>query len=414
MLLMVDKLNNCLHQRFLCSLVLVFLLSLSLVSAAAAASSPSATPSSSYGVTARLTIADVAAFRDGRDEEISYNFGYIRGYNDAKSGGAMGSYYIFNIKRIIGLNPTSQQAYEYNEMLFAKEQRGDYLTGYREGYKDSATGNPRKIATDFLNEYGLGDITALRKVEPSATRRVPSTSISFFKRYAITPDMTVSDIAYTLGKRDAEEKNGKDPFRVLAQLKTLASIEADQLHRRLSLDRGTFLNFYNAGYLSVTSPAKKKVDYSNVEQSQKPTSVRLTDAEQLGTKYGRLHALMGLGKQPYNFVHSPRLLEGKISSDVAIAQSETQSYVQAYRRAYDDITVGQQQERYTWDQRLYQLGYEHGAADRLAGAASRPYSYIHFYKVSDDTKNLEIGEYLKVYINDFIKGYRDGYKGTAA
>ena len=408
------------------NVLLVFVLVLSLLVCSSLAFAIStvemgSTPGSHYNsaVTQRTKTVNLNDLKSkGIDKELSGAFGYERGYMDALAKKPMQPYYILTSRKVVGLSPNDGASHFQVEKLLAKTNKGNYISAYRQAYRDAKNGREAKISGDLFVRYDLLDASQTKRIlsvqGPSSTVALSSTQhttqYSFYNKYSVTPDMSTVDIAHAIGKKDAEDEKGKAPLQALETLRFLTTIESDALYRKLNTDRGDFITYYNLGYESI-KPVKETVPYfsSLRSQSQKPASQKKMDATRIGEKYGRLHALLGERKRPYQF-YSRWYFDRMSPEESAIARADSTTYVRTYKAAYDQLNTQIVQQQLTWKERMEDIGYDHGSADKIEGVPARPHALAeHYRRKGRSGTDLEIAAQLKIHFGSFLNGYRKGY-----
>ena len=146
-----------------------------------------------------LVICSVGVFADlvsqnelrkaGIEGDVAYAVGYYHGYNDKTANKGSGPHTVFNY-----YGRTTGSRYTPNEVLVAKWNKGDYITGYKEGYNTARSGEAMN-----QNIQNLIDTYILTEEEEKVSTPIPTVKMSDMKPIsAVTLSISALNGVYSI------------------------------------------------------------------------------------------------------------------------------------------------------------------------------------------------------------------------
>lgn len=373
----------------------------------------------------------------GIEKDVAYACGYTNGYDDQIAQKASRPLSILGkYKRVNTDDPDyfcSGMAYLY---------KGSYVTGYKLGYIDAHDGKEREVSTDFMTEYNLIK-------EGSAAE----SNIVTYTRWNIDELDTsqgIANLAYEIGYTDASKGNAKAPLKMMSDLAKDQSRSVRDVYEWIRENRGTFITKYKEGYDAYSgkettseetqaegydaysNPTASTESDSNTPASQLSASEQKKNGYNTGYKFGYADAIAGKASNPQTILNYDWVLNARYSdtgkyesvswyklptgvekSDVEKAIADKASYIKGYRAGYEVGTKerrGQRTGDLTDAQYVYEIGYDVGTADAVAGKRSNPHTYTwKSSRYATSTQDLDYAKLIRYNRGEYIKGYKDGY-----
>ncbi len=365
----------------------------------------------------------------GIADDVSYSYGYTKGYNDQSAGKASTPLAILTkFRRVSDEDP------DYFGAELAYRYKGSYTKGYNEGYDDASDDKERAVSEDFLYEYDV--------IKEGSVQSM-SQGTYIYNRWnldELDTSQGIENLAYEIGYTDAGKGNAKAPMKIMYDLAKDDRREVRNVYEWIRKNRGTFNKKYKEGYEAYLASTKEKTTVTISRQSSKLASQQSGEeqakaAYDVGYMMGSSDANKGKPSNPqtvlnydwilnarYNdagqYEHDNRnwysLPQGVSREDVAKAQADDAEYLKGYREGYTLALKTDDQEELSDAEYVYNIGYEVGVNDAEEGSASNPYTYTwktHRYV----TKPEEIYYTRMIRYNraDYVKGYRAGYESVS-
>ncbi len=280
-----------------------------------------------------LVICSVGVFADlvsqnelrkaGIEGDVAYAVGYYHGYNDKTANKGSGPHTVFNY-----YGRTTGSRYTPNEVLVAKWNKGDYITGYKEGYNTARSGEAMN-----QNIQNLIDTYILTEEEEKVSTPIPTVKMS-----DIDLSGSITEVAYDLGYNDGEEGIWSNPTRAINDLKKIHTEEAVDFVEKIELNRGTFISGYDEGYNKATAKEEETQSYTNINvaASQIRSSERKVLVKELATKAALYDIQYNKGKRPFDIFRQSATMPVKpfTSFEVQLANTERGTYLVTYKAVY--------------------------------------------------------------------------------
>jgi len=281
----------------------------------------------------------------GLENQLSYSYGYDRGYFDYENDNGKNSHLARNCYNRETKSGCSQ--FSTDEVYSAYWDKGNYLLGYLRGYDDAKQGNDIDVeVTAVMDSYNAqiseaDDSTVTKTVSITTTSSSESSTV---KTKATIGDvdltMAVSDIAFDFGYYDAKNGLGSHPTKAIDDLKTINTEEANDVVNRLRDERGVFIMYYKKGYDSYdgTTTVAETEDYDDISVSptQLSSSEKETLGEELGCKNAEFDKKYNKGKRFLNIFRYDGMIPPYpyTTTDVKLAIAARGSYITGYKGCY--------------------------------------------------------------------------------
>lgn len=368
----------------------------------------------------------------GIADDVTYSFGYTKGYNEQQDGKASNPLAILSkFRRVSDEDP------DYLGAELAYRYKGSYTKGYSQGYEDARDNKEREVSEDFLQEYD---------VIKEGTVQAMSQGTYIYNRWnleELDTSQGIDNLAYDIGYTDASKGNAKAPLKIMYDLAKDERREVRDVYEWIRENRGTFNKKYKAGYEAYLAESKETATKTTSKTtsrretsslaSQQTKEVQEKAGYDVGYKFGTADAQAGKASNPqtilnYDWVLNARynegagtyknkdnnwynLPDGVTRDDVAEAQADEANYLKGYRGGYTlALRKDDSEEELSEEEYVYNIGFEVGAYDAEAGSASNPYTYTwktHRYVTKPE--EIYYTRMIRYNRDDYIKGYRAGY-----